>query len=61
MVAASMIFSLLIAGVLGTLIPALLKRFRFDPALASSVFVVTLTDVITLLFYLGLAAFLAKR
>jgi magnesium transporter len=61
MVAATMIFSLLIAGVLGTLIPALLKRFRFDPALASSVFVVTLTDVITLLFYLGLAAFLAKR
>ena len=60
LVAATMIFSLLIAGVLGTLIPTLLKRFRFDPALASSIFVVTLTDVLTLLFYFGFAAALTK-
>lgn len=56
----TMILSLLIAGIFGTLIPVLLKRFRFDPALASSVFVVTLTDVITLFFYLGLASLLIK-
>jgi magnesium transporter len=58
--AVTMIISLLIAGVIGTLIPVLLKRFRFDPALVSSVFVVTLTDVITLFFYLGIASFLIK-
>jgi magnesium transporter len=37
----TMILSLLIAGVLGTWIPVLLKRFHLDPALMSSVFVVT--------------------
>ena len=56
----TMVLSLLVAGALGTFIPVLLKRFRFDPALASSVFVVTLTDVITLFFYLGIATLLLK-
>jgi magnesium transporter len=56
----TMILSLLIAGVLGTWIPVLLKRFHLDPALMSSVFVVTLTDVITLFFYLGIASLLIK-
>lgn len=56
----TMIFSLLFAGMLGTMIPVLLKRFRIDPALASSVFVVTLTDIVTFFFYLGIAALLFK-
>jgi magnesium transporter len=56
----TMIMSLLIAGVFGTLIPVLLKRFHLDPALVSSVFVVTLTDVITLFFYLGIASLLIQ-
>jgi magnesium transporter len=56
----TMVFSLLFAGMLGTLIPVLLKRFRIDPALASSVFVVTLTDIVTFIFYLGIAALLFK-
>jgi magnesium transporter len=56
----TMVFSLLFAGMLGTLIPVLLKRFRIDPALASSVFVVTLTDIVTFFFYLGTAALLFK-
>ncbi|HEY7913013.1 MAG TPA: magnesium transporter, partial [Blastocatellia bacterium] len=50
----TMVVSLLAAGMLGTLIPVLLKRLKVDPALASSVFVVTLTDIITFFFYLGL-------
>lgn len=54
----TMIMSLLIAGVFGTLIPVLLKRFGLDPALVSAVFVVTLTDVLTLVFYLGMASLL---
>jgi magnesium transporter len=56
----TMIFSLLFAGMLGTLIPVLLKRFKVDPALASSVFVVTFTDIVTFFFYLGIAALLFK-
>ena len=56
----TMVLSLLVAGTLGTLIPVLLKRFRVDPALASSVFVVTFTDIVTLFFYLGVATLLLK-
>jgi magnesium transporter len=56
----TMIFSLLFAGMLGTLIPVLLKRFKVDPALASSVFVVTFTDIVTFFFYLGIAALFYK-
>jgi len=56
----TMILSLLFAGMLGTLIPVVLKRFKVDPALASSVFVVTFTDIVTFFFYLGIAALLFK-
>jgi magnesium transporter len=56
----TMILSLLFAGMLGTLVPVLLKRFKVDPALASSVFVVTFTDIITFFFYLGIAALLFR-
>jgi magnesium transporter len=56
----TMVLSLFVAGTLGTLIPVLLKRFRVDPALASSVFVVTSTDIITLFFYLGVATLLLR-
>ena len=57
----TMVLSLVVAGALGTLVPVLLKRFRVDPALASSMFVVTLTDVITFFFYLGIATLLLSQ
>jgi magnesium transporter len=57
----TMVLSLVVAGALGTLVPVLLKRFRVDPALASSMFVVTFTDVITFFFYLGIATLLLKH
>ncbi|MEW6126662.1 MAG: magnesium transporter [Acidobacteriota bacterium] len=56
----TMIPSILLAGLIGTLIPVVLKRFHFDPALASSVFVVTLTDVLALFGYLGIASLSIK-
>jgi magnesium transporter len=56
----TMLLSLLVAGTLGTLTPLLLKRFRVDPALASSVFVVTFTDIITFFFYMGIATLLLR-
>ncbi len=57
----TMVLSLVVAGALGTLVPVLLKRFRVDPALASSMFVVTFTDVITFFFYLGIATLLLSH
>lgn len=56
----TMILSLLVAGMLGALIPVALKHYRIDPALASSVFVVTITDLITFFVYLGIATLLLK-
>lgn len=57
----TMVLSLVVAGAMGTLVPVLLKRFRVDPALASSMFVVTFTDVITFFFYLGIATLLLSH
>ena len=51
----AMIINMFIAGVAGTLIPLGLRALRIDPALASSVFITTLTDVFGFLSFLGLA------
>jgi magnesium transporter len=40
------------------MVPLALKRFGADPATASSIVVTTITDVGSLLVFLGLAAFL---
>jgi magnesium transporter len=47
-----------ISGVAGAMVPLALKRFGADPATASSIVVTTITDVGSLLVFLGLAAFL---
>jgi magnesium transporter len=47
--------NLLVAGFAGGFIPVVLERFRVDPAIASSVFVTTCTDVCGFLLLLGLA------
>lgn len=52
----AMLANLVIAGLSGTLIPLALERFGIDPAIASSVFITTVTDVIGFLTFLGLAA-----
>lgn len=53
---AAMIFNMIIAGLSGILIPILLERMKIDPAVASSVFVTTVTDVFGFFSFLGLAA-----
>jgi magnesium transporter len=50
--------NLLIAGFAGAFIPILLERFGVDPAVASSIFVTTFTDVFGFLLLLGLAAWI---
>jgi len=56
----AMCFNLVIAGVAGGVVPLLLERFGFDPAVASSIFVTTCTDVGGFFSFLGLAT-LAMR
>ena len=53
--AAAMLASFAWAGVSGILVPLALKRMGADPAVASSVFVLTLTDTMAFFSFLGLA------
>ena len=53
----SMILNMIVAGLFGILVPVTLKRLKIDPAIASSVFVTTITDVIGFLSFLGIGAF----
>jgi magnesium transporter len=54
-IAAAMIINMFVAAVAGILIPLLLDRLRIDPAVASAVFVTTVTDVVGFFAFLGLA------
>ncbi|UXN60265.1 magnesium transporter [Phyllobacterium zundukense] len=54
-IAAAMIINMLAAALGGILIPLLLHRFGADPAIASAVFVTTVTDVVGFSSFLGLA------
>jgi magnesium transporter len=56
-IAASMILNMIVAGLFGILVPVSLKKFNIDPAIASSVFVTTITDVIGFLSFLGIGAY----
>jgi len=56
LIAISMILNMIVAGLFGILVPVSLKKFNIDPAIASSVFVTTITDVIGFLSFLGLGA-----
>jgi magnesium transporter len=51
----ALLFNLFMATLVGTVIPLVLKRLKFDPALASGMLVTMLTDVLGLLGFLGLA------
>ena len=46
-----------IAGLFGILVPFTLKKMNIDPAIASSVFVTTITDVIGFVSFLGVGAY----
>ncbi len=57
-IAMAMVVNMIVAGLAGTTIPLALDRFGADPAVASSVFLTTLTDVVGFFAFLGLAAVL---
>ena len=53
----SMILTMIVAGLFGILVPVTLKRMNIDPAISSSVFVTTITDVIGFVSFLGVGAY----
>jgi len=55
-IASAMIINLIIAGLVGTLIPISLNKINIDPALASGVILTAITDVFGFLSFLGLAS-----
>ena len=57
LIAIAMILNMIVAGLFGILVPVALKRMKIDPAIASSVFVTTITDVIGFLSFLGIGAY----
>ena len=57
LIAVSMVLNMMVAGLFGILVPITLKKFNIDPAIASSVFVTTITDVIGFLSFLGIGAY----
>jgi len=55
-IAVAMITNLVIAGFFGACVPIVLDRYDIDPAIASAVFLTTMTDCIGFLTFLGLAS-----
>jgi magnesium transporter len=56
-IAAAMVINLLVASSCGVILPVMLDKLGIDPALAGSVALTTITDVIGFLAFLGLASF----
>src|SRR6266540_4237657 len=58
--AVALVFNMVVAAVVGTLVPIALKTSRVDPAIASSVIITTFTDVFGFFSFLGLATLLIR-
>ena len=58
-IAVSMVFSMVIAGFSGAVIPIILKSLGQDPAQSSSIILTTVTDVVGFLSFLGLATLMS--
>lgn len=57
----AMIGNLIISGFFGLIIPLILEKLKVDPAISSSIFLTTATDVLGFFLFLGLASlFLPK-
>jgi magnesium transporter len=60
LLAIAMVINLFVAGMAGTLIPLGLRALKFDPALVSTVFITTFTDVCGFASFLGLATLFTR-
>lgn len=60
-VGSSLLITLIIGTLAGTIIPLILYKFKVDPAVASGPLITTINDILSLLIYFGIAtAFLSK-
>ncbi len=57
----AMVGACTISGVSGAIVPLMLKRFGTDPATASSIFLTTATDIVSMGMLLGLATVLVPK
>jgi magnesium transporter len=57
---AAMVFSCIASGLSGALVPITMKRMGFDPATASSIFLTTATDCVSMGMLLLLATILVR-
>ncbi|MCP5367337.1 MAG: magnesium transporter [Hyphomicrobiales bacterium] len=57
-IALAMVVNLVVAGLAGSAIPVVLDKLKIDPAVASGVFLTTVTDVVGFFAFLGLAAWM---
>ena len=55
LVGISVLVSLFVATLAGTLVPLLMHKLKVDPAVASGPFITTINDIISILIYFGLA------
>ncbi len=60
-IAAAMLINLVVAAAAGALLPITLKRMGIDPALAGTVVLTTITDVVGFMAFLGLATLLLAQ
>ena len=57
----AMLGNVIVAAVIGSLLPLVMRRFGIDPALASAIWLTTFTDVVGFLLLLGLGALLVGQ
>jgi magnesium transporter len=60
-VGAALVGNMLVAGAVGSLIPLGLRAMRLDPAVASGIFLTSITDVMGIVFLLGLGTLLISQ
>ncbi|HHU21312.1 MAG TPA: hypothetical protein GXZ51_02585 [Acholeplasma sp.] len=53
-----MFISIIIANLIGIIVPLFFEKIKVDPAVASGPLITTLNDLITVLIYYGLATLL---
>jgi magnesium transporter len=57
----ALLLNMLMAGVLGAVIPLTLRALKLDPAIASGIFLTAFTDALGFLFLLGLGTLLISE
>lgn len=55
LVGLSILMTLIVATLAGSLVPLIMHRFNIDPAVASGPFITTINDIISILIYFGMA------